>query len=178
MRRKQLNLFLSVKLSGLFHTQITVSTLSLRRLFSRYILRKFIPRTVVKARFALRRFPKRKFYELRRLFISFFLGQRFRRYNLFMRILASLLFNYKRRQGRLLGLYKQLFKKFFSLPGLLGISFMLRGKFNRRPRAREFEFFTTRQPPFQDLNVRVMYAGKRLITDFGVYTFKMWFYKY
>lgn len=153
-----------------------VNLVSMRRLVKVSKLRRLLFKTEVKARAVLWRFPRHKFYEIVRLIRSFVLGLKFGRLGLFMRFLVSLLFSYKRRQGGLLRLYKQIFSKIIRIRNLIGLCFMLRGKLNRRPRSREFEFTFGRQLPLQNLNFNIVYTGRHLITDFGLYSFRTWFY--
>jgi len=162
-----------MRFTALFRTYINVAVLPLCRAINLNRLASLFFRAETKAKAHLWRYPRHKFDELQRLLLGFILGVKLGRLGLFMRFFVHLFRSYRRRQGGLLRLYKKLFSSMFRLRNLLGLCFMLRGKLNRRPRSREFEFTLGRPLPLQNLNLNIVYAGRQLITDFGVYSFRL-----
>jgi len=97
-----------------------------------------------------------------------------------MRYLLLLFLKNYYRQFLVINFFKLLLQKgilHYDRQKLLGIQFSLNGKMNRRPRARQILFFQTK-PPFQDIQLKVLYYTKQLTTVFGVYNFRLWLYGY
>jgi hypothetical protein len=90
-----------------------------------------------------------------------------------MRLLTSLMAEFPRKQGRLISAYKYIFRRLLRVKALVGVCFMLRGKMNRRPRSREIEFYTSHAPAHQNLFLKIVNLERRLITDFGVYYYRL-----
>jgi hypothetical protein len=63
---------------------------------------------------------------------------------------------------------------FFSRAMFAGLRLLIRGKMNRRPRAKEIVFARRKRTPgFQDSNCQIIHSARALTTYFGMYMFTL-----
>jgi len=120
------------------------------------------------------KFPKDQLYLVKRIIFIFLLSFKFKNFSLFMRYLCFIFYKNTQKQRLVIHFYKRLLKsKLFVMRNILGIQFSLKGKMNRRPRARRIMFIRGRKPGFQNLNLRVYYAARQFLTHFGTYYMRL-----
>lgn len=112
---------------------------------------------------------------LKRFNFIFFLSFKFKQFHLFLDYIKFLFIKFSRRQFVAVGFFKAFLKKGFInfAKNLIGLQFSFKGKMNRRPRARRILMLKKRKPPFQDLQLKVLYYAKEVITYFGAYMFRL-----
>lgn len=117
---------------------------------------------------------------LKRFNFIFFLSFKFKQFHLFLDYIKFLFIKFSRRQFVAVGFFKNFLKKGFLdfAKNLIGLQFSLKGKMNRRPRARRILMLKKSKPPFQDLQLKVLYYAKEVITYFGMFMFRLWIYYY
>jgi hypothetical protein len=114
---------------------------------------------------------------LKRIMLIMIFSFRFRSFYRFMKLLGFL-FNRHRRQQRVIRqFFRTLIKKsLFRFKRLLGWQLTLKGKMNRRPRARQLTWWRYQKPAFQNNTMQIIYSARSVTTDFGMYYFRMWIY--
>jgi len=114
---------------------------------------------------------------LKRIMVIMLFSFRFRNFYRFMKMLGFL-FNRHRRQQRVIRqFFRTVIKKsLFRFKRLLGWQLTLKGKMNRRPRARQLTWWRYRKPAFQNNTMQIIYSARSVVTDFGMYYFRMWVY--
>lgn len=114
---------------------------------------------------------------LKRLMLILVFSFRFKSFYRFVKILGFL-FNRHRRQQRVIRQFFRVIikKSLFRFKRLIGWQLILRGKMNRRPRARQLTWWRYRKPALQDNTMSIIYTAREVVTDFGAYYFRLWVY--
>jgi hypothetical protein len=175
---KYFQLFHSLKLSVYFGINMYCTFISCFSFFNKQLYKFY--KKLRNMFIQQSKFRRTHSYLLSRLGFIFLLSFRFKQFSLFMRYLLLLFLKNYYRQFLVINFFKLLLQKgilHYDRQKLLGIQFSLNGKMNRRPRARQILFFQTK-PPFQDIQLKVLYYTKQLTTVFGVYNFRLWLYGY
>lgn len=169
---KYLNLIYSLKLSSLFLTTIHCFFISCILLFSKNERRfKDIVFDKLERYSNFRRLPT---YLIQRFGFIFLLSLKFKQFFLFLEYIKFLFLKYSRKQFIIMTFYKLFLRSnFFNyLANVVGFQFSLKGKMNRRPRARRILFFKKNRPAFQRLNLKIHYYAKQFTNYFGTFTVK------
>lgn len=169
---KYLNLIYSLKLSTLFVTTINCFFISCFLLFQKneHVFKKIIFDRVER----YSHFRHLPIYLMQRFAFIFLLSLKFKQFFLFLEYIKFLFLKYSRKQFIIMTFYKLFLKSnFFNyLSNVVGFQFSLKGKMNRRPRARKILFFKKNRPAFQSLNLKIHYYAKHFTNYFGTFTVK------
>jgi hypothetical protein len=116
---------------------------------------------------------------LKQFFLTFLVSFKFHNFKLFMRYITQFFNKFSRNQKTARFFFKTLIASgLFRLKRISGFRLSVKGKMNRRPRAKVFQWYRGPKPPFQNLELQVLYAARKVTTYFGSYMFRFWLYWY
>lgn len=116
---------------------------------------------------------------LRRFLLIFLTSFKLKNFKLFIRHLTQFFHKLSRHQYIPRKFFKTLVKSsLFQLKKIIGFKLTIKGKMNKRPRARLIQWFRNYKPMFQNLDVQIVYSARQVTTYFGSYMFRFWVYWY
>jgi hypothetical protein len=111
--------------------------------------------------------------------LTFLVSFKFHNFKLFMRYITQFFNKFSRNQKTARFFFKTLIASgLFRLKRISGFRLSVKGKMNRRPRAKVFQWYRGPKPPFQNLELQALYAARKVTTYFGSYMFRFWLYWY
>jgi hypothetical protein len=114
---------------------------------------------------------------LRWFLVIFLLGFKFKNFKLFVYQLTQFFYKLSRYQHIPRKFFKTLIRSsMFQLKRIVGFKLSIKGKMNRRPRAKLIQWFRNAKPKFQNLNTQILYSSRQITTYFGSYMFRFWVY--